>query len=416
MTHLNKKFIASALILCMCGTLWLAAQETNSPYSRYGYGILRDHATSAQRAMGGVGYAMGGGRQINVMNPASYANIDSLTFLFDIGFDYTQIWSQEGDTKERQNGGGLDYVTMQFPIMKWLGASIGLLPYSSVGYSFGNTIDNGTDAHYGTGGLNELYGGLSARLFKGFTVGANVSYLFGNTNNYSYGYTITGSTAMFNQGLDIRDWNANFGIMYTFQASRKNTFTAGITFAPAHDLHGHVYAIQADTQGDKNKPDTTYYSKLNGGYSLPYSIGAGLSWSWNQRLYLEADYTFENWASAKFAVVEGWQPTHMVNRHKVAVGAQYMMNPRGGYGKRIQYRAGGFYDRGYMQIKDNTVREYGASVGVGLPVMGFKTMLNIGVEWRHRQAFPDPLIKENYLNITLGINFNEMWFWRNKIR
>ena len=36
--------------------------------------------------MGGIGYAMSSGRQINVMwNPASYACIDSLTFLFDMG-------------------------------------------------------------------------------------------------------------------------------------------------------------------------------------------------------------------------------------------------------------------------------------------------------------------------------------------
>ena len=62
-----------------------ASAQTSSPYSMYGYGIIGDRATSLQRQMGGVGYAMNSGRQINVMNPASYAAIDSLTFLFDIG-------------------------------------------------------------------------------------------------------------------------------------------------------------------------------------------------------------------------------------------------------------------------------------------------------------------------------------------
>ena len=61
------------------------AQDAFSPYSRFGYGTMRDYATSSQRSMGGVGYAMQSGRQINVMNPASYAAIDSLTFLFDMG-------------------------------------------------------------------------------------------------------------------------------------------------------------------------------------------------------------------------------------------------------------------------------------------------------------------------------------------
>jgi len=45
----------------------------------------------------------------------------------------------------------------------------------------------------------------------------------------------------------------------------------------------------------------------------------------------------------------------------------------------------------------------------------FKTIVSLGVEWINRSATPNPLIKENYLNITLGINFNEMWFRQSKI-
>ena len=43
-------------------------------------------------------------------------------------------------------------------------------------------------------------------------------------------------------------------------------------------------------------------------------------------------------------------------------------------------------------------------------------MINLGVEWRHRSAYPRTLISENYLNITLGVNFNELWFWKRKIK
>ncbi len=47
-----------------------ATGQTTSPYSMYGYGLLSDNATSAQRQMGGTGYAMRAGRQNNAMNPA----------------------------------------------------------------------------------------------------------------------------------------------------------------------------------------------------------------------------------------------------------------------------------------------------------------------------------------------------------
>ena len=79
------------LFICLSiGLVAFAQNGTSSPYSRFGYGILGDNAIGAQRAMGGVGYALHNNRQINVMNPASYASMDSLTFLFDIGLTYHQ--------------------------------------------------------------------------------------------------------------------------------------------------------------------------------------------------------------------------------------------------------------------------------------------------------------------------------------
>ena len=67
-------------------------------------------------------------------------------------------------------------------------------------------------------------------------------------------------------------------------------------------------------------------------------------------------------------------------------------------------------------MRGNNVREYGLTMGFGLPAPGSKTVINIGFEWRHRQANPMPLIKENYLSVTLGVNFNELWFYQSKIR
>ncbi len=86
----------------------VAAQDLVSPYSKFGYGILNDNATSMQRQMGGIGYAMTGGKQINAMNPAAYASRDTLTVLFDMGHDFAIRKTREGDKREKQYGGGLE--------------------------------------------------------------------------------------------------------------------------------------------------------------------------------------------------------------------------------------------------------------------------------------------------------------------
>ena len=147
-----KTLLILALIAAATAT-GISAQNTTSPYSKFGYGLLRDNATSAQRQMGGVGYAMHSGRQVNVMNPAAYAAMDSMTFLFDMGTDLSMFWREEAAGKSHDWGGGLDYITMQFPVSKIVGVSAGLLPYSSVGYSFGSDVTNGYSSHQGTGGL-----------------------------------------------------------------------------------------------------------------------------------------------------------------------------------------------------------------------------------------------------------------------
>ena len=144
--------------MLIASTAFIAMGQTvNTPYSKLGFGILNDTATGIQRSMGGVGYAMQNGRQINVMNPASYSRVDSLTFLLDMGMDVTNSWSKEDGKSGYNLGGGLDYITMEFRLAKNLGAAIGVIPYSSVGYSFGGSIENGSDSRTGSGGLSELF-------------------------------------------------------------------------------------------------------------------------------------------------------------------------------------------------------------------------------------------------------------------
>ena len=71
--------------------------------------------------------------------------------------------------------------------------------------------------------------------------------------------------------------------------------------------------------------------------------------------------------------------------------------------------------RDYVMVGDNHIRDYGLTAGFGLPAPNGKTMINIGFEWRHRQAYPQALLTENHFTVTLGINFNEMWFFQRRI-
>jgi len=424
MNKLSFRFPLTALFAVILSGVSGFAQNTTSPYSMYGYGILGDRATSMQRQMGGIGVAMQSGRQVNAVNPASYAAIDSLTFLFDMGADVSMLWSKENGRKERSVGGGLDYITMQFPISKFMGASIGLIPYSSVGYAFGNDIAHGALENQGSGGINEAYIGVAGK-FKGFSLGVNVSYDFGNIQNDIYLQPEGQGQSLFEHVMQVRDWNINIGAQYAFRFQSVNKMVIGLTYSPKKTLLGNSWCtIQEMSQ--ETVPDTVGTLKLKNNYYLPHSFAVGVSYTREKysRLMVEVDASVQKWSDVKYSpIYQASNPDNVVfegmkfnDRLRIAAGAEFVPKIRGNYAQRIAYRLGAYYNRDYLKLGSDNVHEYGVSCGVGLHTPSDKTMINVGLEWKRRCASNQALLSENYFNVTLGINFNELWFWQRKIR
>jgi hypothetical protein len=410
--------VATAAMTLSFGNTALAEGPAPSPYSMRGYGLLGDRATSTQRAMGGVGYAMRSSKQINAMNPASYAAIDTMTFLFDIGLDVGSVRLSENGNSDNRTIGGLDYITMQVPLGRYMGASLGLVPISSVNYSFGSEVSNGENQYQGSGGLNELYLGVAGRPFKGFSIGANVGYVFGTLLHDTYAEATDG-TSLYEGEIVVRDYSLTFGAQYSLQLNKRNRLTAGLTYGLGKDMHGHCYGVtynQISSTTSSQQNDTIGYSKLNPGFSMPETWGAGLSYEFDNRLSLEADFTYQPWSKAKYAGISDFAPSQtFVDRYRGALGVQFTPRARGNYFKRITYRAGAFLCRDYMTYGEgNKVKEYGVTVGLGLPTP-VRTTVNLGFEYKHRTTSPVKMVTENYFLVTLGISLNEAWFMPSKI-
>lgn len=413
-----KSLIAVVALMSIIGT---ADADVNTPYSMYGYGVLGDRATSMQRQMGGVGIAMQSGRQINVMNPASYASIDSLTFLWDMGANMSMQWSKDNNDSSHGFGGGLDYVTMEFPLSKYMGMSIGMVPLTQVGYSFGDDIKYGARQNQGSGGITEAYAGLSGKI-GGFSVGVNVSYDFGTIQNDVYATPASSSQSLFEQIMQIRDWNIVAGVQYKQPINRYNSLTVGATYSPKKSFHGKTWLTIQDLTSD-SKPDTIAKTGMKGKYYSPQSFGVGLSYTHEKvhKIIAEVDFSLQQWSDAKFSSLydasgqEVFAGMKFSDRLRFAAGGEYTHNVRGSYFERMPWRLGAFYTDDYLNIDGNRMKEYGVSIGTGFSAPGGKTMINFGLEWRHRQTSPVNMLSENYFNIMVGVNFNEVWFFKRRI-
>ena len=301
-----KLFKSLTILFATLLTLPVVAENgLNSPYTRFGFGQLSSMETGTSKGMGGTGIGVRNNNQINLLNPASYAAIDTLTFLLDVGMSVGNTNFSEGQSKDRvaMNSGSatFDYLAMQFRIVPRLGMTIGLTPFSNIGYNFSQTITKdyddesqltATNRYNGVGGLRQVTAGLGYMPFKGLSIGANISYVYGEIYHYVYNQysdpNITSRTRMYR--CDVSTYNADFGIQYQ-GVINKNKFTIGATYQPGHSIDDEAYVIETISVND-----TIGRSTL----SMPSTYGAGISYTYDDRLTIAADYSLQRYGDVTF--------------------------------------------------------------------------------------------------------------------
>ena len=209
---------------------------TNSPYSKYGIGVLRSESFNQNFALGGAGLGFRSNSSLNLLNPASYSEISITTVEF--GVTNNALWLSDGTQSQFQNNAYIDHIAFGFPVInnKW-GMSFGMLPYSNVGYDYQNTdrvslVEGDTiDLNYyykGDGGLNKVYfgNGLKFRIDSTSNVsfGINASLIFGSINadkKVVYGNLPSSYNTWKITKSSVADFNFDAGIQYqkTFRGS-----------------------------------------------------------------------------------------------------------------------------------------------------------------------------------------------------
>ena len=413
-----------ALLLTMVTGMAIAQNNTNSPYTRYGYGDLSDQSFGNSRAMGGIAFGLRDGAQINPLNPASYTAIDSLTFIFEGGVSLQNMNISGGGVKLNAKNSSFDYLAMQFRLHPRIAMSIGLLPFSNVGYSVSDSkVDNGvsqTRSFTGDGGLHQLYGGIGVKVLKNLSLGVNASYFWGDitrTRTIIYPATSESYSYIQQMGVSISDYKLDFGTQYTLDFNKKHSMTIGAVFSPKHKLNND-YTVTTQVS-------TTNSNNLDATLELPNTFGVGFTYNYDKRLTVGADYSLQQWSKTKFgvntsddAVREDFNETYTYcNRHKVSVGAEYIPNLMGrSYLSHIKYRLGAYYTTPYYKIggKEAT-REYGVTAGFGLPVPRSRSILSISGQFVRISGQESAFVNENIFRVSIGLTFNERWFFKRRV-
>ncbi len=424
MLRINRLVIISFLIFTQVA-LW-GQNNTNSPYTRFGYGGLADRALGAGKAMGGIGIGLRSKQQINPMNPASYSCMDSMTFIFDIGASGQVSWFKEGDQSERKLNGNIESLAMQFPLARGLAMSIGLLPYSFVGYEFGEIAEQNdlvwTEAFAGQGGLNDLYAGISYEIWKKrLAVGVNAGFLFGSITHSRalvFSEATGGDDVTRRQKYRIRDLKLDFGIQYVHPFSATDQLVIGATYSPRNSLNTTVYEEQivGTSTSAYSRQDTVTTSK----FGMPDSYGLGVSFVRSNQWTVGADMIYETWNKCYFNNEKG----QFKNRVRLALGGEYIPNMRSrNYLANVSYRVGVHYSNSYLRVNPSGenayegygYKEIGATIGFGFPMIDNRSFVNVAFEYVKVRPELRTMIDEQYFRFSLSYTFNEFWFFKRKV-
>jgi hypothetical protein len=421
-----NRILVSFLIASSAMTAF-AQGATNSPYSQFGLGEIAQQGGSQNRGMDGLGIALHKSNQVNTANPASYAYVDSLTMLFDMGLSASLTHFEENGVKKNARTGNFEYAIGSFRLLKNVGATFGILPITNIGYEYSSSrymaeMESTMATGYkGNGGLQKLFVGLGGRVGN-LSAGFNVGYLWGS---FDRSITLSSSTAVNSlkkkYTADFSNYVLDFGLQYDLRMGKKDMVTLGATYGFGHKLSADATCDIINSNSTISKADTTHLV-ISDAFELPHTFGAGLAYSHLNTLTVGIDGTLQRWGKLKFPKESNGQyqlaSGMLKNSYKVTVGTEW--TPRYNSRRlidRIKYRIGASYMTPYYKIGNiDGPKQYSVSAGFGIPIqnqINARSYLNISAQWVNQSA--DGLLKENTFRINLGLTFNERWFAKWKV-
>ncbi len=412
-----KKIIVSTCLLL--SLVSFAQQATSSPYSYYGIGDVRFKGALENRSMAGLSVAPDS-IHINLENPAGFANLKLTTFTMGGSQNFTSLKADNQNASAQRTT--LDYLALGLPLGKF-GAGFGIIPYSSVGYKIETVATDPTQANKrfdGSGGLNKVFLGLGYKILHNLSIGADVHYNFGQiqSNNLEFmPYVPIGSREL--NVANLSGVNFDIGMMFQSKISKNLSFFSSLNYSPESVLiSNNTRDIATVTYGSNFNLAVVdelenIITKANLKLPRKLSVGAGVGNS--GRWLLGAEITLQD----KGSLINDYNASSNAGygkSEKYSIGGFYIPENKtfSSYGKRITYRAGLKYEKTGLIINSQSINDVGLTLGVGLPLIGTFSNVNIGLELGKKGTTATGLVQENYTNLNLSFSLNDKWFRKTK--
>ncbi|HCB45634.1 MAG TPA: hypothetical protein DEQ87_12960 [Algoriphagus sp.] len=400
------------------------AQSSASTYSALGIGEFNYSGLTQNQGMGGLGISFGTGWNANVVNPALQTR--NTIFNFQTSLNYRRINASNGSQSSDVDGGGLSYIALSLPFKPGkLTMGMGLNQVTSVNYDLqissmvNNAEIEAVNNINGDGGISEAYISAGYLLAKNLSIGVHGSYLFGSTIRknqltlFNENGTQVGSTSEYYERLTISDVALKFGTHYYFKVGEKSNLHVGAIYQGLGDVNGSAFAKLA-AFGEASDPDTEgdlILDNEKGSIYIPSRYGFGVSYERVNKYVIGLEGQYQNFSDFRNFLGD---PLELREAIKLGLGFQIVpdfMSVDNNL-KRGTYRVGLEFLQTPYYINQTTINDLGINFGASIPVNQL-SLMNLAVKVGQRGTTSAGLIRENYVNFTLGFSLNDnTWFYK----
>jgi hypothetical protein len=425
---MQNKFLTILLItICTIPFTANGQKNVNSPYSRYNLGMLEPAGSFRSLGMGGIETAVRDNNSVSISNPASYSALDTTSFIFDFGVDYSMNYLTQGSSHFSSDDMNFDHLIMGFPLAKGFGVSIGVVPFSNNYYKISETVKSGdpsynpavgaySSSHIGTGVFYNFFIGTGLKLTKNFSLGVNMTVLTGelkriNQVDFSDYYYVFNDNST--EIIRMHGVNFNYGLQYVAKLKKNHYFNAGVSLSSSHSYHTE-YSLLAARYTALNSTDTisSISDKITKAL-IPGTLRAGISYGKKNKFMVGLDYVATNWSQSKIPGAEGFT----ADTRALLAGLEFIPDKYANYGffNRLEYRAGGHIESNYVVINGEQVKEYGLTAGLGIPLKRSLSKANFFFDYTKRYGSSSQnMHTERYLTFGVSLNLYDYWFLKRK--
>ncbi len=425
-------FSAAAILLAEFAVFAQSgAYSGYTPYSIFGIGELGSQGSAYNRSMGGVGIAGRNRRYLNYMNPAAVTARDTLSFMADMSLQQNNKVFHQNGIRSVNNTFNVNDLALSFPVYKTVAMMVGLAPYSSTGYAYTSEVEStdvlskaGSTSYVaqGQGSIYKLFVSAGVMFWDRLSIGVEGIQYFGNidkANTLTFGNSAYSNISSGSK-LILRSTSAKFGLQYEQPVGTGSSIVVGATCSLKSKIRGFAtnYEISAGaSQNDTLRyvTDTLKYASQR--VSIPTEWGVGISYNHRNKWRVEMDYTRSDWTGSGMSEAEGFAVSGTsritaTNSESLRAGFEIVPNRNDVryFYKRCAYRVGAYYDKSYYLMDGNQVKAYGITFGGTVPVFRYYNGISFAVDFGQRASTAGNMIRERFINFSVGFNIFDYWF------